>query len=170
MKRGYKKYYKLAQPDGFDFFTGDTINYRENIGNVVRVPSSADKLALCTDTVIHASRNPNDCFVGAKIPCSAFEAWGIPVVESPDKCGFAELKIIREIDDLDKLFGWSYSKAIQPFHPFSIEGITKADNKHLDLLYKWASVGDSVWASVWASVGASVWASVGDSVWASVWA
>lgn len=33
-----KKYYKLAKPDGFDWYTGKTINYRESIGKIVTVP------------------------------------------------------------------------------------------------------------------------------------
>src|ERR1035437_7916124 len=67
-------------------------------------------------------------------------------------------------------------------NPFTLTPPTTIQPKHIRLLKKWASVGDSVWASVRdsvrASVGDSVRASVGDSVrasmrdsvWASVWA
>jgi len=59
-------------------------------------------------------------------------------------------------------------------HPFrDIEPPKKITKKHLDLLKKWASAGDSVRASVRASVGNSVRDSVrdsvGDSVGDSVW-
>jgi len=54
-------------------------------------------------------------------------------------------------------------------HPFrDIEPPKKITKKHLDLLRKWASAGDSVWVSVKDSVGDSVWFSAGDSVWGSV--
>jgi len=33
------KYYKLAKLDGWDFRTGNTINYRENLGKTVTVPT-----------------------------------------------------------------------------------------------------------------------------------
>jgi len=33
-------YYKLARPDGWDFYTGKTINYREGIGKIVNAPGS----------------------------------------------------------------------------------------------------------------------------------
>src|SRR3972149_1131712 len=62
-------------------------------------------------------------------------------------------------------------EAIKPIHPFRIKP-PKISTRHLKLLAKWDSVGDSVWASVrdsvGDSVGASVWASVRDSVWDSV--
>ena len=64
-------FYKLARPDGFDFYTGETINYRENVGKNVRPPKKG-KVCLCSDTCLHASRKPNDAFIGASIPCSVF--------------------------------------------------------------------------------------------------
>ena len=146
--KGYKKYYKLARPDGYDFYTGKTINYRENIGKSVSPPKVVTEFSLCTDTVLHASRNPNDCFIGAKIPCSAYEVRGRAVVESPKKCGFSKLKVEKEISDLDKLFGWSYSEVVNPFYPFSIPGVKKPSLEHFDLLRKWDSVRDSVRDSV----------------------
>ena len=65
------KYYKLARPDGFDFHTGRTVNYRANIGATVTAPDY-EHTAECGHG-LHYSANPNDCFVGAKIPCSAYE-------------------------------------------------------------------------------------------------
>ncbi len=177
--------YKLARPDGFDFYTGKTINYRRNIGKVVSPPKPNVSLGVCSFGVLHASSNPNDCFVGAKIPCSAYEVSGIPACGDIKKWGFTELTIIREIKNLDKLFGWRYSGVLNPIHPLKLSKVTKITDKQLELLKRWASVGasvgasvrasvwDSVWDSVGASVGASVrasvWDSVGDSVGASVW-
>jgi hypothetical protein len=34
-----EKFYKLAKLDGWDFRTGNTINYRENLGKTVTVPT-----------------------------------------------------------------------------------------------------------------------------------
>jgi hypothetical protein len=160
------KAYKLAKPDGWDFYTGHTINYRGNIGKTVKCPNVSDHPKLCTDTVIHASVNPNDCFIGARIPCSAYEVKGSPVCGDEEKYGFTELHIIREITDLDTLFGWRYSEAAKPFNPLCKKQLVKPE--HVALLKKWASVWDSVRASVRASVGDSVRASVWDSVRASV--
>jgi hypothetical protein len=176
------KYYKLAQLDGYDFRTGHTINYREAIGKTVTVPTyrkyrARTKLngyTLCTDEVLHASKEPLQCFIGAKIPCSAYIVEGTPVVSSSDKLGFTKLKVLEEIgqEKLADLFGFDYPQAINPVHPLKLVAPT-ITNTELSLLQSWDSVRDSVGASVgasvWASVGDSVWASVGDSVWASVW-
>ena len=160
-----KTYCKLARPDGWDFYTGMTINYRENIGKIVLCPNQENKAVLCSNTVIHASLNPNDCFIGAKIPCSAYKIMGKPVIEDQDKCGFKRIKIIKEIIDLDELFGWKYSEAVAPYNPLKIEPPVICQT-HIKLLKNWASV----WASVWDSVWDSVRDSVGDSVWDSAWA
>ena len=176
--------YKLAKTTGFDFYTGKTINYRENIGKVVMCPNPNPKLGVCSRGVIHASKNPNDCFVGASIPCSAFRVEGKPECGDAKKWGFTELAILEEIMDLDKLFGWKYSEALKPIHPLKGKPKKHIAKQHIQSLKEWASagpsvrasvgasVGDSVGASVGpsagASVGASIWASVGDSVGASV--
>ena len=156
--------YKLAKPDGFDFYTGKTINYRENIGKIVKPPNARPELGLCSNGVIHASKHPNDCFVGAKIPCSAYRVSGIPVCGDVKKWGFTELKVIRELTDLDKLFGWRYTEAINPINPFNLPKVEIITEEHLASLKFWDSVRGSVWDLVWASVGGSVWASVGASV------
>jgi len=167
------KYYKLAHPDGWDFYTGHTINYRDNIGRRIVCPEYDKSLGLCSSGVIHASKNINDCFQGnTKIPVSAYVVSGRPVITSDTKDGFKSLTVIEEIIDLDTAFGWKYSEAINPIHPFQ-QDVEFNKSLVLELLKRWASVGASVWASVGASVGdsvwASVWASVWDSVWASVW-
>ena len=178
------KFYKLATPEGWDFRTGNTINYRENLGKTVTVPTfgkygAKPKYELCTDMVLHASKKPLQCFIGAKIPCSAFIVKGVPVVKSPDKCGFAKLTVVEEIpqDKLAGLFGFDYPQVVNPIHPLKLVAPQITDAELL-LLQSWASVWDSVGASVRDSVGASVRDSVGasvgdsvrDSVRASVWA
>jgi hypothetical protein len=115
------KYFKLARPDGWDFYTGKTINYRENIGQTVKCPNKRNEnpdiwqthAEFCSPTVLHASKNLNDCFVGAQIPCSVYTVYGKPVIESKEKCGFKEFKVLEEIPEVmfDRLFGWNYSEA-----------------------------------------------------------
>ncbi len=164
-------YYKLAKPDGWDWYTGETINYRDNVGKVVKPPYPDAEKGLCSSGLIHASKNPNDCFVGAKIPCSAYKVQGNSVLCDNNKCGFIELEVIEEITNLDTLLGWNYTEAINSVNPLEINVVLK--DKHKKLLKTWASVvasvRDSVWDSVWASVRDSVWASVRASVVASVW-
>ncbi len=168
-----KTYYKLAMPSGWDFYTGRTINYRENIGKTVTVPNYNPKVepVLCTATVLHASLNPNDAFVGAKIPCSVYCVQGRPVTKDNQKCGFRRLTVLEEVSDdsLDTLFGWKYHEACNPVNPLKLVA-SKIGNVQILQLQNWASVWDSVGASVWASVGDSVGASFWDSVWDSVWA
>ena len=161
-----EKFYKLAKPDGFDFYTGKTINYRENIGKIVR-PRFEGDVKLCSNTCLHASRDPRKAFIGASIPCSIYSVRGIPIVEDKDKAGFSQLHVMEELDP-SKIFLWRYAEACNPINPFKIPPpeITK---EHIRLLKKWYSVGASVWDSVWDSVRASVRDSVGDSVRAYVW-
>ncbi|MBV6343606.1 hypothetical protein [Candidatus Magnetobacterium casense] len=163
--------YKLTRPDGFDFYSG-TINYRENIGKIIRVTDFDPATKGPCGKGLHASKNPNDCFVGANIPCAAFRVKGIqPIASDTEKTRYQALKILEEITNLDDLFGWRYSEAINPIHPFKIKP-PKITDEHIQLVEQWdsvrASVGDSMWPSVRASVGDSVRASVGDSVWAIV--
>jgi len=173
--------YKLTRPDGYDFYTGKTIMYRGNYPHVVRVPTPRAALGVCSPGVIHGSIDPNDCFVGAKIPCSAFRFRGIPVCGDKRKYGFLEMTILEEITDLDGLFGWRYSEAVNPIHPFRIreQKVTTEDIANLRRWATLASVRNNVRNNVWdntASVGASVWgsmASVWDSMpnaWDCVWA
>jgi len=166
-----EKFYKIARPDGWDFYTGRTINYRDSIGKIVKCPKRG-KPTLCSPTVIHASRNPNHCFIGGKIPCSLYLVEGKPVVEGESKCGFKELRILEELDPA-KVFKWRYDEACNPVHPFKIKPPQKIAKSHLDLLKKWTSVRVSVWVSAggsaWSSIRASVRGSIKASVWDSVW-
>ena len=155
-------YVKLARPDGFDFHTGNTINYRDNIGKTVKPPKANPKGRLCSSAFIHASVKPNDCFIGAKIPCSAYRVEGTPVITEFQKCGFVELKVLEEITNLDKLFGWNYTEVCSPIHPFKMPKKRKATPERLELLRLWGSVRDSVRDSVRGSVWDSVWAYIGN--------
>ena len=156
-------FFKLAHPTGWDFYTFDgkkgTINYRENIGKRVVCPGYNRTGNLCSSMFIHASRKPNQCFIGASIPCSAYLVTGRPVREDADKCGFKSLRILEELKP-EELFTWNYKEACNPINPFQITPPPKISKKHIKLLRKWASVwasvGDSVWDSVWDSVGDSV--------------
>jgi hypothetical protein len=171
--------YKLTRPDGFDFYSG-TINYREAIGTIIRVIDFDPPEKGPCGKGLHASTNPNDCFIGAKIPCAAFRVEGLqPIAKDNRKTRYRALEVIEEITDLDDLFGWNYLAAISPIHPFDITP-PEITEKHVRLLKTWASVragvldsvGESVGKSVWASVRASVRESVDsvrESVWESVW-
>ncbi len=152
--------YKLTRRDGFDFYSG-TINYREAIGTTIRVTDyDAPSVGSCGKG-LHASRNPNDCFIGSKIPCAAFKVRGIqPIARDSQKTRYQALKILEEIKDLDSLFGWKYTEAINRIHPFKIKR-QKITKEEILLVKKWASVRDSVWDSVRASVRDSVWAYIG---------
>ena len=93
-----KQYYKVARPDGFDFHTGRTINYHENIGKIVNVPKKTKLKTLCSSDVLHASELFFDALGYGELPCSIFVVEGEAVTKQSDKAGFKKLKIIREID------------------------------------------------------------------------
>lgn len=151
-------YYKLAREDGYDFYTGRTINYRKNIGKIVKCPNYNRNGKLCSESFIHASREINQCFVGAKIPCSAYLVNGKPIKQDENKYGFKNLKVIKELNS-EELFKWRYKEACNPINPINIKA-PKIEKKYIQLLKEWdslwASVGDSLWASVRASVGAYI--------------
>jgi len=129
-------FYKLAQPDGWDWYTGDTINYREAVGGTVEVPQRdyAIEPLLCHRSVLHACREPNQCFIGAKLPCSVYEVHGSPVVDDGEKQGFKNLRVLREVpaEELDELFGWRIVEAMDPVNPFEIEP-PEITEKHITL-------------------------------------
>ena len=165
------KWYKMARPDGWDFYTGKTINYREALlsGEPVSPPQPNVAKGLCSNGVLHASRTAEQCFIGAEIPCSLFVVEGEPAIPfDGQKAGFTSgrysLRVVKELDPATH-FKWRYNDVVSPLHPLALplRIPTKAD---LTLLSKWASV----WASVRDSMRDSVWASVRDSVWDSVWA
>jgi len=157
--------YKLTQLDGTDFYSG-TINYAENIDKIIRVTDYDVSEWVC-GRGIHASRNPNDCFIGAKIPCRAFRVQGIQrITGDKKKTRYQAVKVLEEITDLDKLFGWKYSEVINPIHPFKIKP-PKINESHIDLLKQWDLVWDS-WDSVWRSIKNSAEPSVEDKIWSSV--
>jgi len=173
VKQRNKIYYKIANPDGWDFYTGKTINYRDNIGKVVVCPDYDKNGDLCSSAFLHASKKPDQCFIGGRIPCSVYKVSGIPIKEEEDKSGFGQLKIIKELNP-EQTFKWNYKEACNPVHPFKIKP-PKITKNHIELVKKWGSVrvSVSVWVSVWDSVRVSVGYSVGysvrDSVRDSVW-
>ena len=156
-----EQFYKLARPDGWDFYTGRTINYRDAVGHIVR-RKDFGKIKLCSNTCLHASRDPNQAFIGASIPCSVFHVEGKPVIEDNNKCGFKQLRVLEKLNP-ETVFKWRYKEACNPLNPLTINP-PEITEEHIKLLKVWASVWDSVRASVWDSVGASVWNSVGASV------
>lgn len=166
-----QQWFHLARPDGFDFYTGKTINYREAVGSTVRPPQTIEQPSLCGPGVLHASLTPAQCFIGASIPCSVFVVEGTPIIPfDGEKAGFAELYIVQELKPQD-VFKWRYDEAVHPLNPFSLP---KASPTHsdIDLLREWASmrtiVKDSVWESVKAIVWKGEWGSVRDSMWDNI--
>ena len=168
--------YKLVRPNGKDFYSG-TISYADAVGSVVEVLDYDPPQVGACGKGLHACKNPNDCFVGAKIPCRAFKVEGVGLL-AEDRCKsrFKKLRVIEEIFDLNSLFGWDYEQAINPINPFKITPPKTITEKHIKLLKEIAvlqnsvraTVRDSVWDSVWDSVGSTVWDSVIDSVGSTV--
>jgi len=143
-------YYKLARPDGWDFWTGNTINYRDNIGKIVRRRNTGE-VNLCSNTCLHASRNPNHAFSGnTSIPCSVFLVDGLPYRDEGIKTGFKQLRVLEELDPAE-VFKWRYQEACNIVNPFEIKPprITK---KHINLARTWASSQQISWGNVLSNV------------------
>lgn len=90
-------YIKLARTDGFDFYTGNTINYRENIGKTIECLNK-EGVELYWSNITHAS----DCFFEAlrhaELPCSIFIVDGETAISHSNKHGFKSFKVVKEID------------------------------------------------------------------------
>jgi len=156
-------YYKLCRLNGTDFRT-QTIEY-DRIGQWVYAPDWDPKPACGGG--LHIVTDPLAAFkLGASIPCRVFVVRpGRERVTFDGKTKAAKVRVLSEVSDLDALFGFNYSEAVNPVHPFKV-GRRRAEPTKAELaaLKRWAS-GNSVWNSVWYSVRYSVW----DSVWYSVW-
>jgi len=165
-----ERFYKLAKPDGFDFCTGKTINYRASIGHFVKPPKADKSKGLCSDGVLHASRNILDCFVIATIPCSAYIVEGKPYWGDTVKCGFVRLKVIEEIFNLGELFGFKYEEVVNPLNPLKIQ-TEPLGGKHIELLRIWSQVCPQIWSRLWDQIWSQLWAQTRDQVpiWDQVW-
>ena len=155
-------YYKLARWDGWDFFTANTVNYR-----AATQATGVDKIVkvLCPDSkrasgVIYASTDPNNCFPGAEIPCSAYRVSGTPVSDNGKKYGFFELEVLEEIQDMNAMFGWNYSRLASMRSPFSLPK-AEAGDKEIELLKQWSHVWQSLWITLPQLVPYWVWFWVG---------
>jgi hypothetical protein len=157
--------YKLTRPDGYDFYS-HTINYRNAIGSTIRVTDYDPPEKGSCGKGLHASRHPNDCFIGSGIPCAAFRVKGIqPIVRDKAKTRYQALKVLEEIHDLDILFGWKYSEAVNPVHPFKIDP-PEIGNIQTQLVRKWASSAPFINGYF---VGASPKAIRRVHMWVAVW-
>jgi len=175
--------YKIARPDGWDFYTGKTINYRKSIGKIVKLDQAKIECEeVFTKKINIASAYPNDCFytdtftyvksddnfhllgydawgefhyshryllyvsrkrdtIIDKLDCSVYRIKGLPIYEEKRYWGFEELEVIEEIKNLDALFGWKYSEAINPIDPLSQKH--KVNQEDIDLLVSWVSLYQS---------------------------
>ena len=105
-------YYKLTTHDGWDLYTGATINYREahERGEAVRLESTA-AARLCTATVLHAGHTPRATFSGLARErtglehLALWEVTGVPLVDDGRKAGFRELRVLRELGLIETVYG-----------------------------------------------------------------
>ena len=163
-----ESYYKIARTNGWDFFTGRTINYRMALaeGKPVSCPDPNPAAGLCSAGVLHASKRAEACFQGGELPCSLFIVRGKAVCSDSTKSGFIELEVVEELLP-ENFFRWRYAEALNPLNPLTLTPPV-IDDAVLELLTAWDSVRDSAWASARASVADSVGASAWARVWASV--
>jgi len=137
----YEKFYKIARPNGWDFPTGQTNNYRDSIGKIIRRPDEGET-HIAPPTFIYASRDANKAFIGGRIPCSLYLVEGTPVEDCGDRCAFKEVRVLCELDPAS-VFEWRYEEACSPVNPFKIEP-PKITGVHLELLRQWSSIRKAV--------------------------
>ena len=107
-----KNYYKLTTHDGWDLYTGGTINYRRahERGEAVRLESTA-AAKLCTAAVLHAGHTPRATFSGLARErtglehLALWEVTGVPLVDDGRKAGFRELRVLRELGLIEAVYG-----------------------------------------------------------------
>ncbi len=134
-----KQFYKIARPDGLDFHTGNTVNYRINIGKTITNPNKTKSKELCTADLIHASEFFFDALYYGEIPCSIFLVEGIPVSKQSGKAGFKELKIVKEIptanwqNALHSLMIWMFEDLKNNFDCKIHKNVTDAVNQGIQV-------------------------------------
>ena len=119
-------YYKLTTHDGWDLFTGSTVNYRAACGTGVPLhcptePSSSGP-ALCQPGVLHASLTPRATFSGLDRErqgldrLALWEVVGDPVVDDGRTVGFRALLVVRELPLIATVWGAGYHERIAWVH------------------------------------------------------
>ena len=138
----WKKFYTLARPDGWDFPSGKTINYRDNIGKVINCYRFNRREEFFGEVFARASRKPDQ--VWFRIPCSVYEVRGTPVRRNryQDEYWFSNLEVKRELQP-SEFFKWNYEEACNPTNPFEIK-TPKITDWHIYELEKWVRVRQSL--------------------------
>jgi len=132
--------YVLTRPDGHDWDKRISPSYRDAIGKVIDVTDYDPPERGLYGRGIFLCKCPNDCFTYARIPCAAFEVEGIQALaENRYFIRYRAAKVLREVQDLNKLFGWKYTEAINSVMPFKIP-TPEITNRHIELLWQWASL------------------------------
>ena len=162
------KYYKVARPDGFDFHTEKTINYRDNIGKTVKCPNQTKSNNLCSNDVIHASELFIDALGYGELPCSIFIVSGKPVKKDKDKCGFKSFKIIREVNTSHwkqayySFMIWMLEDLKNNFDNKKNQQVTDAINQTIQVFVNAQKTGKidksaaaSAWSVVWSAESAA---------------
>jgi len=161
------KMYILVSPDGTDFHSG-TIDYSSNICKKIKFtdydPAVIDKWSGELEEGLYTNKDPNECFINATIPCRAFLVEGIDMIHYSDGTSvFKTIKVIKEIKDLDKLFGWNYSELTNLINPFEIDK-TNVDKHDIKLLKNWILTTNSVITGLDARFTNDVWDAVFKSI------
>jgi hypothetical protein len=184
MKLKKNQYYKGLNENYRDIQTNLTLYEK---GKVISIPKDKQNDKLCSDGVLHASKNIFDIFEFVH-PKTFAIVEGTPIVTDDKKYGFYEYKVIKILtnEEISKIMNCVWD--LRPVTTFFTKEV-KPTKEDLKLLKEWDSVWGSVrgsvwdsvwdsvrdsvrgsvWDSVWGSVRGSVWGSVRGSVWDSVW-
>ena len=161
------EYYKAVRLDRTSHFDYVTL---WRVGKIVRPDHPDDSHTEPCGRGIHVSPTLLDA-VGYQDGPSRYYTVEIGPVLGQDrtKIRCAWVKVIRELKrvEIDEIAGFKLWEANHPVNPLLVHR-RMSDEKALEFLQQWNSVGPIVWASVGPIVWDSVWASVRDSVRASV--
>ena len=103
-------YYKAARANGWDFRTGNTINYRANIGENVVPPNARIPPSVCMSGILHArgtlesALRASQEIIAKGYGRSVYRITGNPVVSDGNDpksatYGFVSLYIVEELTE-----------------------------------------------------------------------
>ncbi len=151
-----RDYIKVAREDGWDIFTGNSVNYRASIGSTV-FPKGQWTSGRCGgEGLLYAidARSWEEAIshIRGQWPFSLFKVKGRPVVtEYGLESGFLELQVVEEIDVLSMLpFPRERLGKIEPFKKV----VTKINDDIMEKYRQFQKVKDLIVPSVWNTVPA----------------
>ena len=153
-----REYFKMTRLDGWDVYTGNSVNYRDNIGQIVYPREEWTSEKWGTEGLLYALDAGNAfnalLYFRHQWPFSLFRVKGIPVIESDeynrDVPGFLKLDIIKEINVLNCFL--VPKERLGGIDAFEIKTLTKINDGIMDEYNRFQKTREGIIPSIWNSV------------------